>query len=103
MNTEKFLRLFVGIPLPKYITDPITSFVKRYDRFHGIRWVPPENLHITTLFIGKVKEDQVEYLTKDFQKSLTSVSPFSLELEALKYAPNPRKPRMIWAKFKEAR
>ncbi len=60
--------------------------------------MPPENLHITLFFIGKVEEPEIPSLSELLSRIGSSTKPFSLQLERYCYAPE-GKPRMIWAQF----
>lgn len=54
------MRVFLGCPIP----DPIASDMAQWAREHlpstSVRYVPPENLHVTAIFFGEVTEDQLE-------------------------------------------
>ena len=63
--------------------------------------MPPENLHVTAFFIGKVQEDQMESLRSSLAQIASSSVAFELVLQSYLYMP-PRKPRMIWAEFAES-
>lgn len=95
-------RIFLAINLPNEIKD----FLKNYqEEFREIpaKWVKPENLHITLLFLGNIKADFLpkifqicETLSKKFQK-------FHIELEKIDFFPkNTFPPQMIWVFVKKS-
>lgn len=90
-------RLFVAILLPAEWKERFLA-VQKY--FTGLpepaRWIKPENLHLTVLFLGWVKEDKVSKIKSLL--SLTIVNNgrfFDLELEKIILAPPDRAPRMV--------
>jgi len=60
------------------------------------RPVPSHNLHMTLVFLGEVKERQLERLTEDVQR-IRGV-PFSMVFDELGYFP---KPQVLWIGPKE--
>ncbi len=98
-NTNpEIIRLFVGIPLPDAIKHQLFSFQTLYTKLYGIRWVPVENLHITTLFIGKTDIVLLPEIKEKLENVISQTDPFQLQLEQFCYVPTQR-PKMIWATF----
>ena len=59
------LRLFIGIPAPQPVRDEIDSAHRRLEELLGngaVRWVRPENYHLTLLFLGETPAGLVERL-----------------------------------------
>jgi len=91
-------RLFFAIKLPDKIKEEI--FLKQQEvRSYftsEIKWVEKENLHITLIFLGMMKEEKIEKIiskTKEVEKS-----PFKLTFQKLNYfPPNKKKAKLIWA------
>lgn len=95
-------RLFVGIPLPEDFVRILHKFQKHYSSVYGIRWVAPENLHLTLCFIGKTPIDKIAELEQKIKELITEIKPFRLDYEHLCFAPpQKKKPYMIWATFKK--
>ena len=61
----------------------------------GVRWVAPENLHITLRFLGNVAAAGIAPLADHAQDALASCAPFALALGAPLAFPSPRKPKVI--------
>jgi len=53
------MRLFLGLPVP---VDLAASLVKRALALNlpDVRWTPPENVHLTLVFLGNVAEEKLE-------------------------------------------
>lgn len=94
-------RLFLGVPLPFEVTEAIQDFASYHKPLKGIRWVSPQNLHITTYFLGAVEVEQIENLMELLSVGLENSRAFSLDFQEYCFAPRPRNPRMIWAKYKK--
>lgn len=91
-------RLFVAIPLPKYLRDIFVEYSARYN-MAGLRWTVPQNLHITVYFLGYIDGVAVPKIVKKLEGALSATESFVLGLEKICLAPPHSTPRMIWATF----
>jgi 2'-5' RNA ligase len=71
-------RLFVALPLPECIVDPLLDLMDGPER---LRWAAAEQLHVTLRFIGEVDGDTAE----DIAAALSSlrIEPFELRLKGV--------------------
>jgi len=90
-------RLFLGIPLDQ-ATQQVLTQAHRIQA-PGLRWVPPENLHITLYFFGAVPIEMSDNLHALLDLALAEVEGFRLTFDRYVLAPKPRNPRMIWARY----
>jgi 2'-5' RNA ligase len=95
-------RLFVGIPIPSWLVDSFTAFQQDHRHLKGVRWVPDVNQHITVTFIGNVPADNVEEVLQRVQQVSDETKSFYLTFEKLECFPTGKRPRMVWARFREA-
>jgi len=96
------MRLFVGIPLPEEIREAVDKYLGAWrERFPAVRYVSPENLHITLKFLGDVPDTRID----DLDKALKSVrmEPFSVEAWGLGAFPHILRPRVLWIGVKDGR
>jgi len=92
-------RLFLAIPLPNIWLDQLGGLVEQFN-IKGVRWTNKENLHITVLFLGDIREEEVAFLLEGLE-IIRTILAFKLEFNDLIFAPPGQKPpRMIWAKIK---
>src|SRR5579884_2491547 len=56
-NRNSLMRLFTGLDLPAEIVGNLKSLLRRLQPEAPINWSPPENLHVTTKFIGEWPEE----------------------------------------------
>jgi 2'-5' RNA ligase len=63
----------------------------------GIRWVAPENVHLTLQFLGAVPEPRVADVSAALAGAAEAVrGPIALEVRGAGGFPNARRPRVIW-------
>jgi len=99
-SESKKLRLFVGTFLGE---EERTRLAELADK-HGerlslewdrkVRWVKPEKLHITWIFLGEHEETVVDPVLTRLGALLKGQEPFSLSYELPVFWPSPRKARM---------
>jgi len=85
------MRLFVAIELPDEVKRQLAGL--RRD-IAGVRWVAPEQLHLTMLFLGDLTEETTQQLSAAF--SSIRIEPFELEISRTGCFPNTRAPRVLW-------
>lgn len=82
------MRLFVSLPLPDHVQDHLALAVRSVTDLDpapapgrpALRWVPPEQRHITVAFYGEVPAGAVEELTEDLAAVAAAVPPLRLRL-----------------------
>jgi 2'-5' RNA ligase len=91
-------RLFVALPLPPEISAQLAPLPATLFR-EGIRWVPPQNWHLTLLFLGGVSAEAVEGCIAALRAAVLP-APFSLQLRPGVTAVDRRgRTEMLWATF----
>lgn len=92
-------RIFTAINLPKEVKKELVSHQQKWEDL-PVRWAPPQNLHITLVFIGSVNQKRVEQIKGVTEKVAEASSPFSISLYNITLAPPNRPPRMFWVEGK---
>jgi len=93
------LRVFIAVEIPLSIRQAIQDQTKSLRAALGrdlVRWVPPENMHLTLKFIGDVSPANVDTLSQMLTAETQTCAPFSLTLGGLGSFPTPRRARVIW-------
>jgi len=67
----------------------------------GVRWSPPENLHLTLDFLGEIPAGTVAPLMDALEERLRDVAPFTCTLDGLALFPNAARPHAIVGRVTE--
>ena len=91
------MRTFIGIELPEKIIYTIRK-VQEEIKSYGlkIRWVRPENIHLTLKFLGDIKEADTKNVSRAISESVTGYAPISLMVKGIGVFPGIIRPRVIW-------
>ncbi len=95
---EQNRRVFLALDLPAEIKEEISKTVAKIKRIlpQGVRFIPPENWHITLIFIGDQKESEIEKIAQAIQNIAPTFSIPEISLNSISYGPNESRPRMVW-------
>jgi RNA 2',3'-cyclic 3'-phosphodiesterase len=97
-NNGSGLKLFFAIELEYEIKKGLLKIIetlKTQPWGHRVKWVQPENLHITLRFIGAANPTKVPELTDLAQQAIKKIGPFPLQLDSVRLFPSPTAPRVI--------
>ncbi len=96
------LRLFVAVNLSDECKARLGELLARLKRLDSsVKWVPPENLHITLKFLGEVPEGKAEGIKSALEEISRQVAPFEIVIGGLGRFPEKGKARVIWVGVKE--
>jgi 2'-5' RNA ligase len=92
------LRAFIAIEIPPEIKKAISAQTASLQQNSGraVRWIAPENIHLTLKFLGEISPANLQMLTQTLQAECIEHSPFDITVASLGSFPNPRRPRVIW-------
>jgi 2'-5' RNA ligase len=91
------MRLFVALNLPKKERDRICRATKVLRGSElPVRWVDPENYHVTLKFLGNVAEDRVTQVEEALTRVATATGKIDLSVEGFGAFPTIRNPNVIW-------
>jgi len=94
------LRTFIAIELGKEIRERIAILVRRLEKASvQVRWVRPENLHLTLSFLGDVNERQLADVCQAASDATSRMAPFEIDSFGAGAFPSIEKPRTIWGGF----
>lgn len=92
------MRLFVALNLPDQRKKQVhAAAAPLRDMGLPVRWVPPEDLHVTLKFLGEVDPDHVSRLENALKQVGGSNSAFEAQVANFGAFPTIRRPRVIWA------
>ena len=92
------IRSFIAIETPKNIRDNISVLQTKFKTGLGnlVRWVTIENMHLTLIFLGEVKEDFLNMVKVQLTSMAKTAKPFDANLSGLGAFPSQKSPRIIW-------
>jgi 2'-5' RNA ligase len=92
------MRLFIALELDEETRSELAEEIAHLAGHHPkIRWVAPENLHVTLQFLGNVEDNAVPEICAAMDEAAAVSSPFDLEIRDLGCFPRPDRPRVVWA------
>ena len=91
------IRTFIAIELPVFIKTAIAGVQEVLKRkIAGIRWMAPDNIHLTLAFLGDVRPEDIVRIREALSGAVMNVSPFFLSARGLGAFPGLSRPRVIW-------
>src|SRR5688500_12713590 len=91
------LRTFIALDLGKPIRDRLIALQERFEAAGAkVKWVEPENIHLTLLFLGEVDQREVIDVCRAVGAVASSLPAFGLTIAGAGAFPNARHPRIVW-------
>ena len=63
----------------------------------NVKWVEPESMHVTLLFLGEVDDRELPAVCRAVQDVTANEPPFALRVSGVGAFPTPRRPKILWA------
>ena len=95
-------RSFIAIDLSENIRNFLGALSQELNKHLSkgdVRWVQPDNIHLTLRFLGETENDKLDLITKGMDYSAGHIEPFDLVLGKLGCFPSAKRPRVIWVGF----
>jgi len=95
------VRLFVALEIPAAVRDNLAAFLNDMRKLSDqltekhVRWVPPENLHVTLKFIGEVADAKLDGIRAALS-TVHSDAPLDFRLQRLGFFPDEKRPNVLW-------
>ena len=90
-------RIFIAINLPSEIKKYLWRLQSQWQDVPA-NWVPPENLHITVVFLGDIDDQQLGQVCLAVKEVIAQHQTFAITLEKIAFGPEGKiPPRYIWA------
>jgi len=98
------MRLFIAALIPDAVRDALHQAREQLQRAapdRALRWVAPENYHITLLFLGEQDETRIPAIIRAMEAARAGVPPFEIGIRGLGVFPNWNRPNVLWAGVSE--
>ncbi len=95
------MRLFIAIELTSEVKRALGELINLLKtKGEGVKWVSPENIHLTLKFLGETPPSRVQEITDSLKKSAKKFSSFSLLVKGTGCFPSEKKPpRVLWVRI----
>lgn len=98
------LRLFIAIDLDEVLRAELlriqTQLQYEYTRTQVaqdcVRWVSPQNIHLTLKFLGNTQPSQIDALKQVLERVAQTTAPFVVNARGVGCFPNQRRPNTVW-------
>jgi len=91
------IRTFIAIEIDQNLKKILTDAQNRFKEIDcSVKWVRPENMHLTLKFLGDVPVKKIDLLKHSLKKIFFMPS-FETELTELGGFPSIERPRILWA------
>lgn len=91
------LRCFIAVELPETVKDSLGDVLNILRKSPAsVRWIPPENIHLTIKFLGQTEESLIAPMKESLNKKLLTYKPFYITITNVGCFPDERRPRIVW-------
>ena len=66
-----------------------------------VKWVKPENIHLTLKFLGNITDEQIEQVKNSLKSAASGFQPYSIHLAQIGAFPKISYARVIWVGMDE--
>ena len=104
MAQPETLRTFIALPLSPLIADKLAGVQRAMQRKcpeQAVRWVKPENVHLTLFFLGDILPERQSPVETALSVVVRNVRPFTFSVQGAGAFPNLNRPRVIWVGLEE--
>lgn len=99
---ELKMRTFIAIELPENIKTSLKNIQDELKKCGAdVKWVEPENIHLTLKFLGEIEENQLEAINQAIEETAKNKPKYLITLSGLGVFPDLKRPRIIWIGIKD--
>ncbi len=91
------MRCFIAIELPEAVKSALSGIEEELKKTKAdVRWVKPDNIHLTLKFLGSIEDEKTERIIKTMETICSSHNLFTLEIKGMGAFPSLKSPRVVW-------
>src|SRR5881296_2667062 len=92
------IRTFIAVEIDRSVRKQLEKLQEALaPTARDVKWVEPENIHLTLNFLGDVDEREVYAVCKTVQEIVAGRPAFEISVAGFGGFPNANRPRVIWA------
>jgi 2'-5' RNA ligase len=100
---EPAMRLFLAVDVPEAVVLAVTDAIEPWRAaLPNVRWVPPENRHITLKFLGATAADRVPWVEETVGGIVSTHRRVMVGVRGLGAFPSVERARVLWAGVDDA-
>lgn len=97
------MRVFAAVRIPVRIQRELARLTRRLAESEiPVRWIPPENMHLTLRFLGQVPDEARRSIVEALSLAAQDSTPFEVSFGSVGAFPSPRHPHVIWVAVESA-
>jgi 2'-5' RNA ligase len=97
------VRMFVAVRIPVRIQRELARLTRKLaESAIPVRWVAPENMHLTLRFLGQVPDENRRLIVEALSLVAQDTIPFDVAFGSVGAFPSPRRPDVIWIAVESA-
>ena len=94
------IRVFIAVEISPPTIARITAAIGDLKRkLPAVRWVAPENFHLTLKFLGDIETGQVDAIGNALEAAITPFPRCTINAKGLGVFPGLRQPKVLWVGF----
>jgi 2'-5' RNA ligase len=104
LDKDDSIRTFIAVELSAAVCEQIARMQNRLRREEAsriVRWVQPQNIHLTLHFLGDTPVGQLPEIEEALRAICSACEPFALQFGLLGCFPNVHNPRVLWIGVEE--
>jgi len=91
------IRSFLAFELPGELRTTLEQVVREVrGNDLPLRWVKPQNIHLTMIFLGNIKPEVLEPIQEAAKEACGEFGPFRVAIQGIGTFPNRKSPRVLW-------
>ncbi len=91
------IRAFIAIEIGSEIKTRVSEHIDKLKRTGAdVKWVDPENIHLTLKFLGNIEEDTLPGLNEIISNVVSDLESFNINIRNFGTFPNLKRPRVIY-------
>ena len=99
---RSFIAVNIGLNALRAVAEEQSGLRRRVgERGADVRWVAPQNLHVTIRFLGQVTEPMVAAIQDGLEPVVRTIAPFEVTAAGLGVFPDEQHPRVVWVGLRD--